>query len=191
MASTKASTMLTTEQGGASSVQLVFKRSVQYLLLLLLTTFAALLEAQTVTIKLVDGRSGRPMAQSHVNVWVGNERKMAMAVLTDEHGIARLRLTANAREVDIPSSRSSDVEPVVIDPVLKDDDFIRINVGYVLCEAGGSNYSWLAIKQVSTKQLINEGIAMPNTCGKTIASSNPGELIIFVRPLTFWEKLKE
>jgi hypothetical protein len=79
----------------------------------------------------------------------------------------------------------------VIDPVLKDDDFIRINVGYVLCEAGGSNYSWLAIKQVSTKQLINEGIAMPNTCGKTIASSNPGELIIFVRPLTFWEKLKE
>lgn len=179
------------ERGRASTVQLVFKRSAQYLLLLLLSKFAAHLEAQTVTIKLVDGRNGRPMAQSHVNVWAGNERKMAMAVLTDEHGIARLRLTANAREVDIPSSHSSDVEPVVSDPVLKYDDFIRINVGYVLCQAGGSNDSWLAIKQVSTRQLINEGIAMPNACGKAIASPNPGELVIFVRPLNLWEKLKE
>jgi len=180
-----------TERGRASSVQLELKRAVQYLLFLLLTTFAAHLAAQTLTIKLVDGRNGRPMAQSHVNVWVGNERKMAIAVSTDERGIARLRLTSDVKEVDIPSSRSSDVEPILIDPVLDYDDFIRINVGYALCEAGGSNYSWLAIKQVSTKQLINEGIAMPNTCGKAKASPNPGELIIFVRPLNFWEKLKE
>jgi len=152
---------------------------------------AALLGAQTVTIKLLDGRNGLPMAQSHVNVWVGSERKMAMAVLTDEHGIARLHLTGDAKEVDIPSGRSSDVEPVAISPVVKYDDFIRINVGYVLCQAGGSNHSWLAVKQVSTKQLINEGVAMPNTCGEVRASPNPGELIIFVRPLNFWEKLKE
>lgn len=172
-------------------VQLVFRRAEMSLVLLLLTTSATLLQTQTVTIKLVNGRNGLPMAGSHVNVWVGNERKMAMAIPTDKQGIARFRLIVNDGEVDILRSRSSDVEPVVTDPVVKYDDFIRINVGYVLCQPGGSNYSWLATKQVSTKQLINEGIVMPNTCGKVTASPNPRELVIFVRPLNFWERLKE
>jgi hypothetical protein len=30
-----------------------------------------------------------------------------------------------------------------------------------------------------------------NDCGKATASPKPGELIIFVRPLTWWEKLKQ
>lgn len=40
--------------------------------------------AQTVQIKIVDGRSGKPIVGSCVNVWVGNERKDALAIPTNE-----------------------------------------------------------------------------------------------------------
>jgi hypothetical protein len=44
---------------------------------------------------------------------------------------------------------------------------------------------------LSTSRVLHEGVTMTNTCGKPNAKAKPGEVIIFVRPLTFWEKLKE
>ncbi len=63
------------------------------------------LSAQTIEIKLVDGRNGHPMvgASSYVNVWVGAERKEAIAIPMDEKGAVRLQLTLNPSEVKIPS----------------------------------------------------------------------------------------
>lgn len=56
---------------------------------------------QTVEIKLVDGRNGRHMGRSSVDVWVGHERKPAMILATDERGVARLRLTRTDSEVNV------------------------------------------------------------------------------------------
>jgi hypothetical protein len=61
----------------------------------------------------------------------------------------------------------------------------------VLYQPQTPDYSWLDIREISTKQLMREGIVMPNTCGKATASPQPGELVIFVRPLSWWEKIKE
>jgi hypothetical protein len=72
----------------------------------------------------------------------------------------------------------------VIDPVVKYSDEIRINVGYVLCELRKSDFSWLAIRRFSTPQVLQHGVVTANTCGKATASPQPGEIIIFVRPLT-------
>jgi hypothetical protein len=131
------------------------------------------------------------MADSHVNVWVGNKQKKAMAIPTDKDGIARLRLTNNDDEVDPHIQWQNEGSYVVVDPILKYDDSLRINVGYALCQPGGSNYSWLAFRQISTNQLMAQGIVMPNTCGKATASPNPGVIVIFVRPLSFWEMMKQ
>ena len=163
----------------------------QFLMLPAFIASGTLLYSQTVTIKLVNGRNGHPMAASHVNVWVGSQRKEAIAIPTDKNGVARLRLTNNDDEVDIHNRCNGCGVFGVVNPVVKYDDSLRINVGYVLCQVHGSDYSWLAIKAISTKQLLQKGIVMPNTCGKVSASPNPGELTIFVRPLDFWEILKE
>ena len=58
--------------------------------LLLLLTFgsAFTLSAQTIEVKLIDGRNGHPIANSCVNVWVGNEQKDALAIPTDNDGVA-------------------------------------------------------------------------------------------------------
>ena len=148
-------------------------------------------KAETIKIRLVDGRSGRPMAgkASYVNVWVGTERKDAIVIPTDVNGIASLNLTFNTAEINIPPDDSGPA--VVANPVVKYDESFSINVPYVLCQSHGGNYSWLKIMQLSTSRVLQEGIASANTCGKSRVDAKPGEVIIFVRPLTWWEALKE
>jgi hypothetical protein len=147
--------------------------------------------AQTVEIRLVNGRNGHSMSNSHVNVWVGPKPKSTMIIPTDKDGIARLRLTDNDGEVDLHIRKSSEGGDVVIDPIVKYDESFRVNVPFVICYPHVRDYSWLAFTNISTKQLLQQGIVWPNSCGKTTASPKPGELVIFVRPLNLWEMLKQ
>ena len=163
-----------------------------FLLLLFFVLPGTASSAQTIEVKLVDGRNGRPMvgASSYVNVWVGEQRKEAITIPTNEQGIARLQLTTNADEVNIPNSRKSG-SVVVEHPVVKYDESLRINAPYAWCGPAGTNYSWLRLKTLTTKDVFNHGYASSNTCGKTTVSPLPGKIVLFVRPLTLWEKLKQ
>jgi len=166
---------------------------VKFLMSLFLILYGASLSAQTLEIALVDGRNGRPMvgASSYVNVWVGKERKEAIAIPTDRNGVARLQLTLNTGEINIPNS-SKDRGSIVVDhPVVNYNESLRINTPYVLCGSGESNYSWLRSENFSTKEILQRGYVPPNTCGKATVSPRPGQVILFVRPLTWWEKLKQ
>ena len=162
----------------------------------LITAFLVLpamsLSAQTIEIKLVDGRNGTPMvgASSYVNVWVGTERKEAIAIPTDEKGAARLQLTLHPSEVNIPSS-NNDRSFVINHPVVKYDEFFRVNAPYVWCEPGAAGYSWLALKNFTTKEVLDHGYASANTCGKATVAPQPGQVVLFVRPLTSWDKIKQ
>lgn len=165
---------------------------VKFLVLLFLVSPGASLLAQTIEIKLVDGRNGRPMvgASSYVNVWVGIERKEAIAIPTDGKGVARLRLTLNSNEVNIPNSKNSG--SIVLErPIVMYDESFRINAPYVSCASKGSSYSWLRSEDFSTKEILSHGYVSPNTCGKSTDSPHPGQVILFVRPLTWREKLKQ
>jgi hypothetical protein len=148
-------------------------------------------QVATIKIKLVNGRNGQPMAASHVNVWVGTERKEAIVIPTDGNGVASLQLTVNTAEVNIPKPSNGQGSVVVANPVVKYADSLQINVGYVLCQPHIGDYSWLKTMDVTTSRVLQEGITMANTCGKPTAAAKPGEVIIFVRPLNWWEALKE
>jgi hypothetical protein len=161
------------------------------MVLLMLASCSITLHAQVVKVKLVDGRSGHPIANSCVNVWVGNQHKAAMAIPTDGNGIASLRLTDRGEEVDIHNHWKGCGDFGVIDPVVLYADSIRVNAGYVLCQTHPPAESWLAMTDFSTKQLIRDGIVTSSVCSKITASPQPGEVAIFVRPLSFWEKLKQ
>lgn len=147
--------------------------------------------AQTIRIKLVNGKNGHPMTGACVNVWVGMEQKGAMAIPTDKDGIASVRLTDRASAINAQSFGTSCRGLGLINPVVKYADSIRVNAGYVLCVPHGTNYSWLAIQKFSTKEVLQSGVVTPNVCGKATALPEPGEVILFVRPLNLWEKLKQ
>jgi len=165
----------------------------KFIVSLFLILYGALLSAQTIEIGLVDGRNGRPItgAASYVNVWVGTERKEAIVIPTDKNGVARLQLTLNTGKINIPNPSKDRGSIVVDNPVVQYNESFRINVPYAWCGPGGSNYSWLMLKDFSTKQVLEHGYVLPNTCGKATASPKPGQMILFVRPLTLWEKLKQ
>ena len=162
------------------------------LVAVLLTMPAMSLTAQTLEIKLVDGRNGRPMVgtSSYVNVWVGGERKEAIAIPTDDKGVARLQFTLNPNEENIPNSTGHGTI-VESHPVVKYDESFRINAPYVLCGSGEGNHPWLELKNFNTKEVLDHGYASVNTCGKVTASPQPGQVVLFVRPLTFLEKMKQ
>lgn len=158
---------------------------------LFLASHGILLSAQTLEIKLIDGRNGHLITNRCVNVWVGDERKDALAIPTDRNGVARLRLTDNDAEVNTDHRWKACGAFGVIGPVVKYKDFVKVNVGYAVCEPHGTDFSWLEVKSLPTKQIVEQGIVATNTCSKVTASARPGELVIFVRPLSWWEGLKQ
>lgn len=161
------------------------------LLLIASISLGVQLYAQSVEIKIVDGRNGKPMAGAHVNIWVGTQCKAAMAIATDKMGIAHLRLAHKDDGVDAGNQPDGCGSSGVANPVVKYSELIRVNVGDVLCVPHGSDYSWLTIQKFSSIQIIQHGIVTPNTCGRATSSAKPGEVVIFVRPLTWWEKWKQ
>ena len=112
--------------------------------------FSATLFGQNITIKVVDGRNGHPMANSHVNVWIGTKQKNVLALPTDQNGIAHFNLPG-------------------------ENEMVRLNVPYVLCEPNRGDYSWLTTMNLSAGEILQKGIVTPNTCGKVTAHSRPGE----------------
>jgi hypothetical protein len=166
--------------------------SLNLLATVLLTMPAMSLAAQTLEIKLVNGKNGRPMVgtSAYVNVWVGGERKEAIAIPMDDKGVARLQLTLNPNEVNVPNSTGHGTI-VANHPVVQYDESFRINVPYVVCGSGDGDRSPLGLKNFSTKEVLDHGYASANTCGKVTATPQPGQVVLFVRPLTFMEKMKQ
>jgi hypothetical protein len=163
--------------------------------LLALALSGTAIRAQTIEVKLVNGQSGRPMADKCMYVAVVNRSNpnsgSSLSTQTDKGGAVTLHLTDEGGKISNVSQKLVCGVLGVINPVAKYGDTIYVRAGYVLCQLRKPDYSWLAMLDFSTKQVVQQGIATPNTCGKATASPKPGELIIFVRPLTWWEKLKQ
>lgn len=142
-------------------------RQAVFCLLLIAASLGKGAHAQSVRVRLVDGRNGRPIAGTHVNVRVGKERKWAIVIPTDKDGVASLVLTDKEGEVNVPRM-DGDESHVVINPVVKYDDDLAINAPYVLCQPGTPDYSWLAIRHISTKQVVGQGIVTPMLAGRPL-----------------------
>lgn len=136
--------------------------------------------AQTIKIKLVNGRDGQPMADKWVDLGIGHIVHM-LTIPTDKDGVASFRLTNEDAKVNTSSAN----------PVVKYSGSFGVHAPFALCQPHGSDYSWLAVMKFATEEVLEHGVVEANTCSRMTAAPVPGEVIIFVRPLSFWEKLKE
>lgn len=141
-------------------------------------------KAQTLRVRLLNGRSGKPIANTYVNVWVGDQRKDAVPVSINSNGDGTLSLTNSETDALVQAGSS---HPTIF-PYAPE---VRLQVGFALCQSKRQTYSWLQITPYSTDEWTRTGIVTANTCGKAVANPEPGLLTIFVRPLTFWERLSE
>ena len=151
--------------------------------------------AQTIEIRIVNGRNGQPVADRCMDVWVGDRSKPTAGPLfetqTDQNGVISLHLSREIANTNKDGQRLACGLTGSINPTVKYGDTISIRTGYLLCQPRAPSYSWLAKADFSTEEVLQQGIATANTCGKVTASPKPGQVVLFVRPLTWWEKLKQ
>lgn len=140
--------------------------------------------AQTLKVRLLNGISGKPIGNAYINVWVGDQRKDAVSVPIGSNGEGAFILTS--REAEVRADAGS--VHLTSFPYAPE---IRLQVGFVLCQTMRPKYSWLQITPYSTDNWTHTGLVTANTCGKAVTKPEPGLLTVFVRPLTFWEKLSE
>ena len=119
---------------------------------------------EIIRIRVLDGRNGRPIGDERVNVLFDAERS-ARLVPTDRSGVAVVNLGSEHLDV------------------------IRITSDYyVPCQPHPKDSPFLSY---SVKEVLQSGIASSNFCGKIEGSPKPGELILFVRPRSFLERLRQ
>jgi hypothetical protein len=109
-----------------------------------------------------------------------------LVLLSDKNGIASLRLA----DYNVDHGEECGIHQIgnYVRNTIVDGDYLRIGIDqYLMCQPHMPNTNRHLIENIPTNQVVDQGFVTPNTCGKFTASPKPGELIIFIRPFSFWE----
>ncbi len=128
---------------------------------------------KTITLKMLDGRTGKPVATTGFMVRVNHEETVhANWVVQNEDGTGTLTLPADAAVFTIQGAYDSSMEV------------------YVNCDTVGGKAKaidqWYAVSDI-----LNAGVVAPNGCGKQKAATKPGEFVFYVRRQSWRELMKE
>jgi len=118
-------------------------------------------EAQVSQVKVlaINAKSGNPVKHVDLFVSVTEGQTTASHLETDQTGVAMVRADQN---------------------------------GSILVESSGLHTDCRGTQEPQThfpvSTILSEGITVANSCGKASHKANPGELVLFVRKTTFWER---
>lgn len=148
-----------------------------FLTLLFLAVFSNAGAAQTtqqIVVKFVDGRSGRSLKNQSVAIWLA-EKALGMpnqTLRTNTEGIAL---------VPIPAEQTSFV--IVGESVVD----CRMRVRYGKAAMDEANTYKQEVYRFA--DVLARGAVGTNKCGKATAQPIAGQLVLFVRPPHWWEKV--
>jgi hypothetical protein len=165
-----------------------------FLLWVLVAFFALVLHAQEIRIRVLNARNGKPISNECVNVWTGTWHGAHLVATTNKNGIAVLRLADNEilAETACPgwpaqASRRSGVDAITIsaDYYVACQEYGKITPGEPTTDPLSTMPSY------PIKRILESGITAANACGKFTAEAKPGELVFFVRPRKFLERMRQ
>jgi hypothetical protein len=173
-----------------------------FVISLLVTLSGPLLHAQEIHIRVLNARNGKPITNECLNLWLGPLHGQGLLAPTNNEGVVVLHLGDNQVTADAVSARAcggnASVGPK---PFPKDSDGISVAGDYyIVCQEYGkfapgepptSNSLKQMVPSYPIKKILESGVAAGNTCGKVRAEAKPGELVIFERPTTFGERLRQ
>jgi hypothetical protein len=119
------------------------------------------MEAQVSQVKVLamNAKNGNPVKHVDLFVSVTEGQTTASHLETDQTGVAMIRADQN---------------------------------GSISVESSGLHTDCRGTQESQTHFLVStilsEGITVANSCGKASHKANPGELVLFVRKTTFWER---
>ena len=161
--------------------------------------FGAPLRGQEIHIRVLNAQTGKPIVNECVNVSLGAWHGADLIAPTNKEGVVVLHLARNEVTADSvspsPCARTAILGPK---PLSKGVDTIAITSDeYVDCqewakvipgEAPKDNLNRAPTYRV--EKILKSGIAAGNRCGKFRVEARPGELIFFVKPLSWLERMR-
>lgn len=132
--------------------------------LIIATVCSQHISAQTLTIKLVDAKSGKPLGRQNVTVKWDNSESSIVAV--NDVGLGRVEASPGAMEFVLLAGPRKGAE--------------RNRVAYMDCN---ERVSML----VSVSDVVKSGIVPKNKCGNQKLTPRPGEIVFWVLSRPFWD----
>jgi hypothetical protein len=124
-----------------------------------------LLAEQQITIEVVDGWNGTPRTNMTVNVWYGSKiGPPPTQVTTGIDGKAVLNVPGSTEAILIMGQSVAD------------------------CRAN-KRRNYIEQNAYQVKDILQAGVVAQNLCGKSQAQSTPGTLLLYVRPVHWWQKM--
>jgi hypothetical protein len=174
------------------------RRKVQrmcFSLLLIRTMIASLsplLHAQEIRIRALNGRNGRPISNECLNVWTGTSRGEHIVAATGENGIAVLHLTDTELQAEAgcpgwPTRARMEADGII----LSGDRYVACQEYSKLTPGEPPTDPLRIMPSYPIKSILQSGVGSSNTCGKFRAEPKPGELVFYVRPRSFWERMRQ
>ena len=120
-----------------------------------------------ITVQVLDGRNGKPLADGHVLVFTA---------------LSATAVKAHAHNTRVTIDKDG-VGTVTIHP--EETQWLQVFVdGRILCFPNPNE------KSFSVTDIMSKGLVTPNDCNAQVREPSPGQLIIFARPAHFLEKMK-
>jgi hypothetical protein len=144
-------------------------------ILALLTAFSISFHSQTpntISIRLLDGKTGLPVKASNFLVRVDHNDTMHPDwVKINDDGTVVVTLPADAKEISVKATYGMGIDTYVNCDAAKESDKER-NIWYPIAT------------------ILSAGIVAPDECAKTDFKAKPGELIFFVRKRAWNDNLE-
>ena len=125
--------------------------------------------AQQITVQLLDGRNGHPLKNQVLDLWFGNHPSAApLQARTGQNGTAVVNVPEDARTFVAAGEWSAD------------------------CRGGNQpGESYIDATVYAITAVMSTGIVAENRCGETSQHPVPGTFTFFVRPMHWWEKMRD
>ena len=122
--------------------------------------------ARTITIRLLDSRSGKPLVSNDVEIVIERHTRHIVYAKTSADGIAIAQIPSETSELSVYAQQN----------------------GWYLYRCDFAKGKELPFYDLN--QILNHGIAANNGCSRRMAPAKPGEITLFLRTQTFWEKMR-
>lgn len=158
--------------------------------------------AQDVRIVVLNSRNLGPVANECLNISLGKWHGGDLIVPTDRAGVVTLHIDGNMASVETGSSTACN-GTAVGGPRPFAEGQLNISIEpdyYVSCQEYGRPTHGEPLTRDTLPNMIpsypihtirDSGIFAGNSCSGLRAKAKPGELVLFVRPMHWWEKAKQ
>lgn len=147
--------------------ELFAKNTLKFILLatFAISIFCPFASTQTLTIRLLNAKSGKPMGRQNVTIKWDSNFKTA-EVIVDNNGVGRVIVPTDARQFVMISGPKTGQEPN--------------RIAFRNCNDQTSIL-------LSVSDAIHSGIVPKNVCSNKNISAQPGEVIFWGLPRPFWD----